>query len=499
VTIRQRLVLFFSGVTIVAASLFGYIFVTEFAGGLRHSVLASLQTRTATLLQRLPDTASGPQIAQGSLGVADLAESQDVTQELTLGAKVLVALGPGTDKPLVGPATLRLARRSPQVLHISVGRRRTTFLLLVTATGQGDTFLVVGQSLATVDQAVSQLTMAVSVGGVLAVLATALAAWFLAGRALAPVERMRREASHISARDSDTALSVPPSNDELARLAVTLNDLLGRLHAAVERERGFSAAASHELRSPLAVLRAELQLAARPGRSPEYLSEAVRRATGEVDRVIDLANRLLLISQGDEDVVHLEMVQVDVRDIVQDTLASQSQKFEAAGVSVSLHAPNAVRARVDIVAYRRIVENLVENALRHAGSLHRLDVGLFPECTEVRLEVADDGAGFPPDFLPHAFERFSRADPSRSRQSGGAGLGLSLVAVLARAHGGRVQAANRLGGGAVVRVWIPTTYVAEVELSSTNDPTTAVANGQLSQLHPDREVWDAGDSRATLS
>ena len=483
--------LLFSGAVIVAGSIVGYAFVTEFAGGLRNSVLASLETRTTTLLQQLPDTAGGPQIAQGPLGVAYLAESQDVTQELTSSEKVLVASGPGTDKALVGPATLRLASRSPQILHISVGRRGTPFLVLVTATGQGGTFLLVGQSLATVDQAVSELTMAVSAGGVLALLATALAAWFLAGRALAPVERLRREAAHISERDNDTVLSVPPSNDELARLAVTLNDLLGRLHGAVERERGFSAAASHELRSPLAVLRAELQLAGRPGRTPEYLSEAVRRAIGEVDRVIDLANRLLLISQGDEDAVHLEKAHVDLGDLVQGILASQSQKFEAAGVSISLHAPDVVRACVDVVAFRQIIENLVENALRHGGAVHHLDVALFLECTEVRLEVTDDGAGFPLDFLPHAFDRFSRADPSRSRQSGGAGLGLSLVSVLARAHGGRAQAANRVGGGAIVRVWIPAahvaeiahvteiTHVAEMEPSLTRDPTTAVANRYL--------------------
>jgi signal transduction histidine kinase len=352
-------------------------------------------------------------------------------------------------------------------------------LVLITATGQDGTFLLVGQSLATVNQAVREVTMAVSAGGVLAVLATAVAGWFLAGRALAPVECMRREAARISERDNDTALSVPPSNDELARLAVTLNDLLGRLHTALERERGFSAAASHELRSPLAVLRAELQLAGRPGRSPEYLSAAVRRATGEVDRVIDLANRLLLMAQGDADAVHLETAPVNLTDLVQDTLSSQSQKLDAAGVSVSLHAPDAVTARVDVVAYRRIVDNLVENALRHGGPVHRLDVALFLECKEVRLEIADDGSGFPPKFLPHAFERFSRADPSRSRQSGGAGLGLSIVATLARAHGGRVQAANRVGGGAIVRVWIPVAHAAEMEPSPTRDPTSAVANGHL--------------------
>lgn len=457
-TIRLRLALLFAAVAVVAGAVLGFVFVTQFSGGLRHSVLTSLQTRTATLLQQFPDTTStGAQVQQATLGGAggELADTQDVTQFLEPNGRVIAASGPDAGRPLVGIATVRQAERSPVVRDVRVGRHHTPFLVLVTPTERGGTVVVVGQSMVTVDQAISRVTYAIAVGGSVVVLAMALAAWLVARRALSAVERMRRQAEEISERDSSATLTVPRSRDEIARLATTLNDLLARLHAVLERERGFSAAAGHELRSPLAVLRAELQLAGRAGRSPTYLEQAVRRATGEVDRVIDLADRLLLISQGDEEAVHLERVEVDVRSLVGESVASFTQELRAADISVVVRAPTAAVAAVDALAYRRILDNLIENSIRHGRELHRIDLTVRPDESGVVLEVADDGSGFPPEFLPHAFDRFSRADPSRSRRSGGAGLGLSLVQVLARAHGGTVEARNGENGGGIVTVWVP--------------------------------------------
>ncbi|MGH9089520.1 MAG: HAMP domain-containing sensor histidine kinase [Acidimicrobiales bacterium] len=461
--VRLRLALLFAAAAAVAGAAFGYLLITELSSGLRHSVVTALDTRTSTLLQQLPDSAFGPtgtRIQQGSLGTAtgDLTDTQDLTQVVSTSGQVLSAAGPGATHRLVGTTVLHLAVHAPVLQEVRIGRHHAHFLLEVTAAPGGRSFVVVGQSLATVDQAVERVTTAVATGGAVAVAVAALGAWILAGRALSPVERMRRQAADISEMDSTAVLTVPRSKDEIARLARTFNDLLARLHAALERERGFSAAAGHELRSPLALLRAELELAGKPDRSPTYVAGALHRAIDEVDRVVDLSDRLLLLSQGDNDAVHLRRERADLRVLVDVALRTFRPLLADAGMDVAVHGPMEVPAAVDVVAYRQMVENLLENAARHGEGAHRVDVTLHPMPDGVTIEVADDGRGFPPGFLPDAFERFSRADRSRSRRAGapgGSGLGLSIVRVLAEAHGGSVAAANGPSGGAVVTLHVP--------------------------------------------
>lgn len=460
VSIRLRLAVVFTAATALAGALFGYLFVTELASGLRSSAVAALETRASTLVQQLPETGSlptGPQVQQGTVGGLSehLAESQDLTQLLGKDGRVVDAAGPASGRRLVSQSDLLRARRAPVVLDKRLGSSRQHFLVVVmAATGQGRAFVVVGQSLTTADQAISRVVTAVTLVGALAVLGAGLAAWFLASRALRPVERMRRQAQAAFERGDPATLGVPGSHDEIARLAETLNALLAQLHAALERERGFTAAAGHELRSPLALIRAELELAGRSGRSAEYLHAAVERATGDVDRVIDLANQLLLLAQSDAEVMQLHPVETDLQVLVCDVLDGLRPVLAGAGVSVAVQADGPVPASADPAAYRRIVENLVENAVHHGGRLQRIDVVLRRVGEWVDLDVADDGTGFPPDFLPRAFERFSRADESRSSVSGGAGLGLSIVRALARAHGGDAAAMNGGLGGAIVTVRI---------------------------------------------
>jgi two-component system, OmpR family, sensor kinase len=217
-----------------------------------------------------------------------------------------------------------------------------------------------------------------------------------------------------------------------------------RLRAALERERVFVANASHELRTPLAILRAELELALRPGRRREELEAAIGSAAEEADRLSSLAEDLLVIARGDEGQLPLRPAPVEA-DAVLGTVAA---RFPGRAETVG---PSGLALRADPDRLQQAVGNLVDNALRHGGT--RVELAAERVDGRVELHVRDDGPGFPPEFLDAAFERFTRADPARGR--GGAGLGLAIVDLIARAHGGAAGARNRPAGGADVWIALP--------------------------------------------
>jgi signal transduction histidine kinase len=297
--------------------------------------------------------------------------------------------------------------------------------------------LVVGAPLEDRDEALSSLLAQLLIGGPIALLLSSIAGYLLAGAALRPVEAMRRRAAEISADTAGRRLPLPAARDEIARLGETLNAMLARLEAGLDRERRFVADASHELRTPLALLKAELEVARRRPRSSEELEQVLRSASEEVDRLVRLAEDLLVLASAEEGGLRLREESIDARALLETVAA----RFATDG------RPIEVVATTDTITGDRLrleqaLGNLVDNALRHGAGTVRLEAGA------TTLRVRDDGAGFPPEFLPRAFERFSRADQARAR--GAAGLGLAIVDAIARAHGGTASARNVEGGGAEV-------------------------------------------------
>jgi signal transduction histidine kinase len=218
--------------------------------------------------------------------------------------------------------------------------------------------------------------------------------------------------------------------------------MLARLEDGLERERRFVADASHELRTPLALLRAELDLALRRERSPETLEAAIRSAATETERLTRLAENLLLLARSDGRGLALDLAPTDVTDVLQ----AVAERSSRAGGDVKVDADPALVASFDRMLVEQALGNLVDNALRYGSGTVRLTAQR--DDGGVTLSVGDEGEGFPTAFLPHAFERFTRADVARTR--GAAGLGLALVQAVAGAPGGRATAANLPGGGAVV-------------------------------------------------
>jgi heavy metal sensor kinase len=315
----------------------------------------------------------------------------------------------------------------------------------------GEGIVVAGTSLEDRDEALAALVAQLAIGGPVALLIASLAGYALAGATLRPVESMRRRAAEISGTVGGRRLPEPDRDDEIARLARTLNEMLARIEAGFERERRFVAEASHELRTPLASLKAELELALRRPRSAEELEAAIASAAEETDRLAALAEDLLVLARSDEDALRLSPEPLSTRELLESVAARFGARAEDLGVSLNVRAPDGLALVADRARLEQALGNLVDNALRFGAGAARLEASSANG--SVALRVSDDGPGFPAELLPRAFERFSRADEARSR--GGAGLGLAIVAAIARAHGGTASAANAPAGGALVTLVLP--------------------------------------------
>jgi len=309
---------------------------------------------------------------------------------------------------------------------------------------EGPVAVVVGAALEDRNETLRGFLTELLLIGPAALLAASLLGYGLAAAALRPVEAMRAEAAAVSGSEPGRRLPLPESRDEVRRLGETLNSMLDRLEAALERERSFVADASHELRTPLAHLKTELELALRRPRSAEELEQALRSAAGETDRLVRLAEDLLVLARSDQGRLALQSEAVQANDL----LAGVAGRF---GADVEVVASDGLEVVGDQVRLEQALGNLVDNALRHGAAPVRLSATARNGAVE--LHVVDEGPGFPPEFLPHAFERFSRPDEARS--GAGAGLGLALAQAIAVAHGGSAGAANRSARGADVWLVVP--------------------------------------------
>lgn len=244
---------------------------------------------------------------------------------------------------------------------------------------------------------------------------------------------------------------MPEARDELQRLGATLNEMLARLEAAFERERGFVAEAGHELRTPLALLRAELDFAIHHAEGEAELRQALRQAGVETDRLVQLAADLLLIAGSDQGSLPLRREHFAAADLVESVRNRFAWRAADEGRPLEVQTPPGLAIDGDRLRLEQALANLVENALRHGAGAVRIEARRVDG--RIELSVNDEGPGFPADFLPRAFDRFSRA--SEGHAGGGTGLGLSIVDAIARAHRGFVEAANSGGGGGEVLLILP--------------------------------------------
>jgi heavy metal sensor kinase len=282
--------------------------------------------------------------------------------------------------------------------------------------------------------------------------------YWISRRALKPVDAITRAAQSIGIENLSQRLQVPESGDELTRLSQTWNGMLDRLETAVKRLSQFTADASHELRTPIALIRATAELTLRRQRSTETYREALRHIMDDADRTARLIEDLLLLARADAGLPALALDRVELTPLVRDVCEQGQILAQERQLEISTEAPEQpVYVDANDPALRRLLLLLVDNAVKYTPAGGHITVSVAHDSAGPTVTVRDTGIGIPDAALPHVFERFYRVDESRNREAGGAGLGLSIAQWIAERHHARLEAESVVGRGSAFRVRFPQT------------------------------------------
>jgi len=321
--------------------------------------------------------------------------------------------------------------------------------LVVATHGSPRTTVLVARSMEDVDASTQLVAVLLAVGLPLLLAVVAGTTWFVVGRALAPVENIRREVEVVTGEALERRVPEPASRDEINRLAVTMNGMLERLEQSRDRQRTFVSDASHELRSPIAAIR-QFTEAARSHPESVDLMELTDATLAESLRAQGLVDNLLVLARADENGLDRRRSTIDLDDLVLDEARHLRATTE---LTVDTSQVSAGRVRGNPTYLRQLLRNLADNAARHAKS--RIALALRERDDRVELVVDDDGPGIPPEARDQVFERFVRLDHARARAAGGAGLGLAIVAEIVAAHAGTITVSEAPGGGARFLISLP--------------------------------------------
>jgi len=274
-------------------------------------------------------------------------------------------------------------------------------------------------------------------------------------RALRPVDRISQKAEQITQQNPSERLPVVHTGDELERLSISLNHMIGRLEDAIRNSKQFVADASHELRTPLTVLQGELESLTQAPRIEDGIRETLGSMLEEVERLAAVVEGMLAVSRLDAGEAQAERVQFDLAELVLTTADQMSLLAEDKKITVRCDAEQRVTVEGDRARLKQVIVNLLDNAIKYTpnGGVVRLRVAR--DAGHAIVDVIDNGIGIPPDALPQVFERFFRVDGSRSRDQGGAGLGLSIVKSICTAHGADVEVTGMPEGGSCFRIRQP--------------------------------------------
>jgi heavy metal sensor kinase len=447
--LRVRLTLIFAAAMALVLAATGFVLYNHLATSLDRTLDQSLRARSSDVAALVTQADAGLRESGSSSagGFAQVIDSRGRVFDAT----------PGLGKALLlSPSQLGRARRGSVVVpRARLAGAEVRLLGRPVSAQDRRLVVVVGAPLGVHDQALADLRGELVVGGPIALLLASLIGYLVAAAALRPVERMRVRASLISDRHLGERLPVPPTRDEIGRLGETLNAMLERVERGVRRERGFLADASHELRTPISLLRAEIELALEVPRSRYELLAALRSVGEDADRLSQLAEDLLLLNRIDEGLLPIRTETVDLDELLDGVASRFRRRAGETGRRIETDG-GGLRVLVDRLRVEQALGNLVENALRYGVGAIRL-FGV-ERGQRAEIHVTDEGEGFPAGFAARAFERFSRADEARS--GGGAGLGLAIVKAVAEAHGGTAEVANNGRRGADVSLSLPTVEAA---------------------------------------
>ena len=449
-SIRTRLTLWYSGLLLVILAAIGALSYSW----LRRTVHQDLDASLLTVARAIRDTGApdrpereveallremlGPELYDKFFRLLD-PEGRPHTSgspprgdalPLSAAARARAARGESTLETVPGPGAEPLR----------------VFTMPIVRNGRVVDIVQVGTSVrraeAVLDRYLQTLLVLIPLGVGLAALGGAV----IARAALRPVDEMTRTARRITAEDLSRRVERPGTGDEMERLALTLNGMLARLEAAFTQTRRFAADAAHELRTPLAALRGGIEVALRAERTPEEYRRVLASSLEEVERLIRLAEDLLLLSRSSAG-PDVTRAPVDLEPLLLDVFDVGARLGQGAGVSVRTDAMASATVRGDATALRRALLNLIENAIKYTPPGGKVELGLTTGDGLAVITVSDTGIGLDPADADRIFEPFVRLDAARARDTGGAGLGLAIARSIAVAHGGTLTVESRPGAG----------------------------------------------------
>jgi heavy metal sensor kinase len=450
--IRLRLTAWYSGVLALILSAFGLSAYFEMRNSIHETVDESLQERVGGvhgLIER-----------NSPYGADEVRRELREHSELAGGALLQVSDQQGNwlyrstpmndyeipiaARSFTGPFTFASQNIPLRVLNAEIKVGRQSYLVQVAA--PLDDFY----------EALHRFGILLLVSIPILLLCAAGGGYWMSQRALAPVDQITQTARNISVQNLSSRLVVPKTRDELQRLSETLNNMLGRLEAAFKKITQFTADASHELRTPVALMRTRAELSLRKPRSAEEYREALSQVHSELVKISSLVEKLMLLARSDYGAETLQLATTDLAEIVRETCCQGATLAESKQIDFHTQIPQEpVWIEADAHALGRLFLILIDNAVKYTPPGGRVEVAVKDEDGFALGVVRDTGIGIADEDLPHVFERFYRADKARSRESGGVGLGLSIGRWIAEAHAGTIEVQSSLGQGSVFQVRLP--------------------------------------------
>jgi heavy metal sensor kinase len=468
-TLRVRFAVWVGALLLGALAAFGaYVYFNmarSLAAAVDDSLRLSATQALATLNVENGQINFSDSIPEGT-APADLVERGLTIRILSSSGKGLQAFGPYGSAPVEAGSLSAAAAGRPTFwtyMDSGEGDRVRMYTVPILEDSRLVGVLQVAQSLGNVQDTLDRLLTTLLL---MIPLVVGLAGWggyFLAARALAPIDTITRTARRISAEDLSERIQLPATNDEVGRLAATFDAMLARLDESFRRERQFTADASHELRTPLAAMQTILSVIRQERRTPEDYEQALDDLAGEADRLRALTENLLSLARSDV-APATPRGQVDLSALLQDVSDSLRPLAEAKGLTLECTVADGLRMTGDSDGLIRLFVNLLDNAIQFTEH-GRVTVSARPhENDTLDVSIADTGCGIAPEHLAHVFDRFFRVD--RSRASRGAGLGLAIAMGIARAHGGTIRVSSEVGVGSTFAVLLNGPRVIQQPIAS---------------------------------
>jgi heavy metal sensor kinase len=454
IPIRVRLTLWYVLLLAVTFIIFAVYLVFRFQNSLRSAVDASLQITVSNTIASIDqeDIDDGDRLRFSDTGPPQVRNSSFVMRMISPQSEVWDAYGDAQVISSWGPVA---AGYATQTGRETADEWRVFSQPVLTSDGQTAAWVQAAQSLGPVNDTLEDLRLQLFLGIPLILLFAGLGGYFLANRALRPIQQITETAREITAQDLSRRLAYHRTRDEIGSLASTFDKMLERLQSSFERERRFTVDSAHELRTPLTVLKGQIEVALNRRRDPAAYEKILRELSTQVERLIRLSNGLLFLSRSDQRQLSFEPVELDLCEWIEILVEHLEPLAREKALEISTKIPADLTVYGDSDHLIRLFLNIFENALKYTPMGGQITITALKAPEEIQIMIHNTGPGIAQEHLSHLFERFYRVEADRSSQTGGTGLGLAIAREIVRIHRGDIEVQSEPGQGMTVTVYLP--------------------------------------------